>query len=69
MRVLDGHTDVNLTGGNQIDHHSVAVKRPENASKEPMGNALPVRVYIQDDDALLYRNGRGELFVAPVNHL
>lgn len=69
MRVLDGHTDVNLACGNQVDHHTEPVKRPENSGQEPMRDAFPVRMYVQDDDALLDRNGRGELFVAPVNQL
>lgn len=69
MGVLDGHTDMNLAGRYQIDDHTVAVERPENACKEPMRNAFPVRVYVQDDNAFLNCDCRGELLVTLVNHL
>lgn len=69
LRVLDGHADMNLTGGNQIDDHAVTVKRPKNASEEPMRNALPVRIYVQDNDAFFDRDSCGKPFTVLVNHL
>ena len=42
MRFLDGHTDMDLARGNQIDGNAVAIKGPENPCEESMRNALPV---------------------------
>ena len=67
--VFDGHADMDLASGDQINDHSVTVERSENAGEESVRNALPVRMHVQDDHTLFDRNSRGKFFMALVDHL
>jgi hypothetical protein len=54
--VLDRHADENLAGTDQVHYDAEAVERAEYAGEEAVGDALPVRLHVQHDDALLDRN-------------
>ena len=58
--VLDRHADEDLARAYQVHDDAEAVERAEYAREEAVRDALPVRLHVQHDDALLDRHCRRE---------
>ena len=58
--VLDRHADEDLARAYQVHDDAEAVERAEYAREEAVRDALPVRLHVQHDDALLDRHRRRE---------
>ena len=56
--VLDRHTDKDLARADEVHDDAEAVEGAEYAREEAVRDALPVRLHVQHDDALLDRHGR-----------
>lgn len=54
--LLDGHTDVNLAGTDEVDDDTELVERAEDRREEAVRDVLAIRVHVQDDDVLLDRD-------------
>lgn len=54
--VLDRHADEDLAGTDEVHDDAEAVERAEYAGEEAVRDALPVRLHVQHDDALLDRD-------------
>jgi hypothetical protein len=58
--VLDRHANEDLARAYQVHDDAEAVERAEYAREEAVRDALPVRLHVQHDDALLDRHRRRE---------
>ena len=56
--VLDRHADEDLARADEVHDDAEAVEGAEYAREEAVRDALPVRLHVQHDDALLDRHGR-----------
>lgn len=53
---------MHLTCADQVDDDAETVECTEDAREEAVGDALPVRIHVEDDDALLDGDRRGQTF-------
>jgi hypothetical protein len=53
---------VHLARTNQVDNDAETVECAKDAREEAVGNALPVRIYVENDDAFLDGDRSGETF-------
>lgn len=60
--VFDRHSDVHLTRTDQVDDDTKTVECTKDTREEAVGDALPVRIHIENDDAFLDGDCRGETF-------
>lgn len=58
--ILDRHTDVHLTRTDQVDDDAETIECTKDAREEAVGDALPVRMHVENDDAFLDGDRRGE---------
>lgn len=63
--VFDRHTDVYLTRTDQVDDDAETVKCAKDPREEAVGDAFPVRIHVENDDAFLDGDRSGETF-API---